>query len=122
MPDDWKTISGLVGLRCTFDESKKPMITVDVDQYQEYLDGSDLTDEQKTQFLQALWNVIQSFVELGYGVHPLQEVCGKEESSSKGGSKESFNAVCSEEAKNIKKNKGAGRPRRSKPRGGLEVE
>ena len=36
-----------------------------------------MTDAQKEEFLQALWSIIVNFVELGFGVHPLQEVCGQ---------------------------------------------
>lgn len=37
-----------------------------------------MTAAEKADFLQSLWQIIVSFVELGYGVHPLQEVCGKD--------------------------------------------
>ena len=50
----------------------KPSLTVDVEKYQAYLDGTDMTEEQKEEFLQALWSIIVSFVELGFGVHPVQ--------------------------------------------------
>lgn len=52
----------------------KPSLTVDVEKYQAYLDGADMTEEQKKEFLQALWSIIVSFVELGFGVHPVQMV------------------------------------------------
>ncbi|MEO1537897.1 MAG: hypothetical protein AAFR73_09215 [Pseudomonadota bacterium] len=55
----------------------KGSLTVDVEKYQEFLDGSDMTDAQKEEFLQALWSIIVNFVDLGFGVHSLQEVCGK---------------------------------------------
>ena len=50
----------------------KPSLTVDVERYQAYLDGADMTEEQKEEFLQAFWSIIVSFVELGFGVHPVQ--------------------------------------------------
>ncbi|WP_283644627.1 hypothetical protein [Marinovum algicola] len=61
-----------------FSDSARPTLTVDVAKYQEYLDGSDLTPEQKEEFLRAVWSIVVTFVELGYGVHPLQEACGKD--------------------------------------------
>jgi hypothetical protein len=61
-----------------FSDSTRPTLTVDVARYQEYLDGSDLTSEQKEEFLRAMWSIVVTFVELGYGVHPLQEACGKD--------------------------------------------
>lgn len=61
-----------------FSASARPTLTFDVARYQEYLDGSDLTPEQKEEFLRAVWSIVVTFVELGYGVHPLQEACGKD--------------------------------------------
>lgn len=61
-----------------FSATTRPTLSIDVARYQEYLDGSDLTPEQKEEFLRAMWSIIVTFVELGYGVHPLQEACGKD--------------------------------------------
>ncbi|KIC27816.1 hypothetical protein [Leisingera sp. ANG-M6] len=47
-------------------------LEVDVERYQDYLDGSGISDEQKADFLKALWTVIVAFVDIGYGVHPVQ--------------------------------------------------
>lgn len=46
----------------------------DVERYSALLEGSDLTEAQKGQFLEALWSVIVAFVDLGFGVHPSQVV------------------------------------------------
>lgn len=71
----------------------KPTITVDVERYQAYLDDSGLTDEQKREFLQALWSIIVAFVDLGFGVHPLQEVCGKDTQNGSDSVKQEFDAI-----------------------------
>ena len=55
----------------------KRRIEVDVERYQHLLDNPDLTEEQKAQMLEALWSIIVNFVELGWGVHPMQKACGK---------------------------------------------
>lgn len=47
-------------------------LEVDLEQYQTYLDENDLSDDQKSDFVNALWTVIVAFVDLGYGVHPAQ--------------------------------------------------
>jgi hypothetical protein len=60
-----------------------PTLTLDVDLYQHYLDNSDLTDEQKKELLETLWNVVCSFVQLGFNVHPMQQALS--ESSGKDG-------------------------------------
>ncbi len=53
--------------------NKNPRVGVDYERYQRYLDNSDLSDEEKQQVIQALWDVIVNFVDLGVGVHPLQQ-------------------------------------------------
>ena len=54
-------------------EATKPIVTLDYALYQHYLDNSDLTEKQRQEFLETLWNIIVSFVDLGFGVHPLQQ-------------------------------------------------
>ncbi|NWH08518.1 MAG: hypothetical protein HXY22_07760 [Alphaproteobacteria bacterium] len=62
-----------------FASSARPTLSVDVALYQSYLDDTDLSEAQKDEFLRALWAVVVSFVELGFEVHPLQQVGGKGE-------------------------------------------
>lgn len=65
----------------TYEDNKtENSVTVDYDLYAHYLEDADLSDEQKREFLQALWTIICEFVALGFGVHPLQQAqspCGK---------------------------------------------
>lgn len=77
MKDDLKDTTEVGSLSERFDTSSKPMIAVDVEKYQAYLDGSDMTDTEKEVFLQSLWQIIVGFVELGFGVHPVQAARGK---------------------------------------------
>ena len=79
---------------------QKPSLTVDVEKYQSYLDGSGMSDAEKEEFLQALWSIIVSFIELGFGVHPLQEVCGKTPEIEGQGAKAAFDGVSSEQPEN----------------------
>ncbi|MEY8116837.1 hypothetical protein AB9F26_01045 [Falsihalocynthiibacter sp. BN13B15] len=51
---------------------RKQKIEIDTQKYQEFLDGSDLTDKQRNDFMQALWVVMVAFVDLGFGIHPTQ--------------------------------------------------
>lgn len=62
-----------------FNGAAKPRLEIDIDKYQAYLDGSDLTPAQKEDFLRALWSVVVAFVDLGFGVHPVQQACGQVE-------------------------------------------
>lgn len=82
MDDGMKITEGLEDLKTTFDATTKQIIKVDVERYQSYLDGTNMTPTQKEEFLQAMWLVMVSFVELGFEVHPVQEVCGKDTGST----------------------------------------
>lgn len=85
-----------------FDASARPVIRVDVEKYQAFLDSADMTDAQKEEFLQSLWFIIVSFVEHGFGVHPLQEVCGKDHKSEAHSPKADFNRLGSSNAEDKK--------------------
>ncbi|MBL1438169.1 MAG: hypothetical protein COB08_018450 [Rhodobacteraceae bacterium] len=54
--------------------SNPPTLTIDWELYGKYLDESDLSDTEKREFLETLWSIVVSFVDLGFGVHPLQQV------------------------------------------------
>ena len=84
-------------LQGRFGASARGIVTVDVAKYQAYLDGSGLTEAQKEEFLQALWSVVVNFVELGFAVHPVQEVCGQTAETTTERPIEDFNAVGWEE-------------------------
>ncbi|MDF1669528.1 MAG: hypothetical protein P1U83_07935 [Roseovarius sp.] len=54
-----------------------PTLTIDWERYGRYLEDSDLTDAQKREFLQTLWDIVVSFVDLGFDLNPTQSVCGE---------------------------------------------
>ena len=80
MKDRQDTETGIIP-GAEFNLAAKPRLTIDVEKYQAYLDGSDLTPAQKEDFLRALWSIITAFVDLGFGVHPVQQACGQLENS-----------------------------------------
>lgn len=49
------------------------ILTIDYALYEQYLDGADLSEAQKQEFLDTLWSIIVGFVDLGFGVHPVQQ-------------------------------------------------
>lgn len=61
--------------------ASRPVLTIDYALYEKYLEDADLSDDQKQEFLDVLWSIIVGFVDLGFGVHPLQQVgsdaCGQ---------------------------------------------
>lgn len=55
----------------------RPVVTFDVSRYEHFLEDQGLNAEQKRAMLEALWSIIVSFVDLGFGVHPVQQACGQ---------------------------------------------
>ncbi len=62
-----------VTLRKKFGETQGVNYTLDIKRYQKYLDASDLTEDQKREFIEILWGVVVQFVMLSGGNHPLQQ-------------------------------------------------
>lgn len=48
-------------------------VYIDYARYEHLLENSDLTEDQKQEFLGVLWNLVVNFVDLGFGVHPMQQ-------------------------------------------------
>lgn len=46
---------------------------LDIEKYQDMLDDNDMSETQKHEFLKTMWNLIVTFVDMGYGVHPAQQ-------------------------------------------------
>lgn len=53
----------------------KPPSTLAIDWtlFEHHLSGSDLTEEQKREFLQTIWYIVVAFVDLGFGIAPVQQ-------------------------------------------------
>ena len=103
MDDGMNITAGHGDLKTKFDTTAKRMIKVDVERYQSYLNGMNLTAGQKEQFLQDMWLVMMSFVELGFEVHPVQEVCGKDAESTTQCANGAFDGLQSGKPKDGKK-------------------
>lgn len=54
-----------------------PALGIDYACYEQYLAESGWNDAQKKAFLDTLWSIIVAFVDLGFGVHPIQQVGGQ---------------------------------------------
>ncbi|MBO6816406.1 MAG: hypothetical protein JJ891_16235 [Rhizobiaceae bacterium] len=52
---------------------KEPALSIDWDLYEHMLAESDLTDAEKKEFIETLWSIVVAFVDLGFGVHPVQQ-------------------------------------------------
>lgn len=53
------------------------VLQIDIEKYQTFLDETDLNEDQKRDVIEALWQIIVAFVDLGFGVHPVQQACGQ---------------------------------------------
>lgn len=58
--------------------SRLTALTFDPGAYRSFLDGSELSDAQKDVFLESLWSIMVSFVDLGFHMHPLQHAVGQD--------------------------------------------
>lgn len=50
----------------------KSNITIDVDYYQRAIDDPDVSEERKRELIQIIGNIVMCFIDLGFGVHPVQ--------------------------------------------------
>lgn len=48
-------------------------LVVDLKEFEHFLEGSGMNDAQKEEFLGIMWNIIVNFVDLGFGIHPVQD-------------------------------------------------
>jgi len=68
------------------ERGQRPSLTIDYALYEKYLAESDWSENEKREFITTLWSIIVNFVDLGFGVHPLQQAdeqgefdpCGQE--------------------------------------------
>ena len=56
-----------------------PTLSVDWEAYGAMLDASDVPEGQKRELIETLWSIVTSFVDLGFGVHPVQQACGEDD-------------------------------------------
>ena len=51
-----------------------PTLTLDVSLYDHYLENSNLSEQERQEFLELLWNIVCEFVFLGFGINTVQQV------------------------------------------------
>ncbi len=63
-------------IRKAFETAKENanVIHVDYDKYIPFLEDSEIPDDQKIEFIELIWSILLNFVDLGFGIHPLQQV------------------------------------------------
>ncbi len=59
------------GIKNIGNEHYKTLI-FDVEKYQALLDSDDIPEDKKVELLETLWAIMVQFVDMGFGIHPLQ--------------------------------------------------
>ena len=62
-----------------------PAFSFDADEFIQFLDETDWSDDQKREYLSLVWSIVCEFVALGFNVHPIQQAqkdCGKPQFSA----------------------------------------
>jgi len=53
-------------------------IQFDARAFAHFLAQSDLTEAQKLEYIQTIWTIALQFIDLGFGIHPLQMALGQQ--------------------------------------------
>lgn len=54
-------------------EAQRPALQIDWEFYARFLEETDATEDQKRELIETLWSIVCSFVNLGFGVEPVQQ-------------------------------------------------
>lgn len=60
----------------TSEPPRPPTLQFDAQAFLTYLDGLDLTDDQKHAFIETIWSILLQFIDLGFGVDAVTQACG----------------------------------------------
>ena len=59
-------------------ETAPPRLEIDWDAYLPFFEDEDIPEDQKRELIEALWGIMVSFVDLGFGVAPARPICGQD--------------------------------------------
>ena len=76
MPDD---------LSNTFTKKAVPTLTVDWTVYANFLEDSEMTDDQKRELIETVWAIVVSFIDMGFDVRAPEDACGQDPQSDHDG-------------------------------------
>lgn len=71
------------------------LMPLDINKYRHFLDDTSFSEERKSQFIQDVWTILESFVDDAFGIHPLQLRNGSEKNINLQGSLESLESKMS---------------------------
>ena len=69
--------TGEIPIECAVKSGEK-RVEFDYEYYSQILASDDLSEAEKLELLEVLWSIMREFAMLGFGVHPIQQACGKE--------------------------------------------
>lgn len=92
LPDPKQALETAAMKRLTRSSTTRPVVEFDYTRYAEMLEETEMADDDKRALIEALWSVITGFVEMGFGVHPVQQAMEESAYSSVSCGKLSINA------------------------------
>lgn len=60
-----------------------PALRFDIEEYRKYLQDNELTEAQQDDLRLSMWQIMVAFVDLGFGIHPVQQAMDKGAKPSK---------------------------------------
>ncbi|MEP5732215.1 MAG: hypothetical protein ABJL67_22910 [Sulfitobacter sp.] len=55
----------------------RPSLSIDWEVYAAMLEDSDMPLEQQKELIETLWSIVVAFVDLGFDLNPVQQICGE---------------------------------------------
>ena len=57
--------------------ASRPSLRIDWKVYSAMLEDSDMPLDQQRELIETLWSIVVSFVDLGFDLNPVQQICGE---------------------------------------------
>lgn len=54
-------------------------IKIDADRFEPYLNHPELSETERKELLEAVFAIVTGFIDLGFGIHPVQQACEQNE-------------------------------------------
>ena len=77
---------------------ERPSLSVDWELYAAMLEESDMPIEQQKELIETLWSIVVGFVDLGFDLHPVQQICGQSDDPLSDDPPDLLSLINSEEA------------------------
>lgn len=61
----------------------EPLNEQDIEEFDQFLEGSELSAQEREEFLQSVWNIVVAIIDFSFGDHPIQHALNTVEKSTK---------------------------------------